>query len=78
MSRVTAAGNEYEYQAEAEGGITLSEGVKWWGTRVRYRRVGVADRRWTKFLLVDVHPFDTAEIEHAVAEHSQGRMTAYV
>lgn len=75
---IDVSGTTYEYSAEAEAGFSLSDGAKWWGTRVKYRRVGIADRRWTNFLLVDVHPFDGDTIRHAVSEFVQGRMTAHV
>jgi hypothetical protein len=73
---ITVDGTDYEYKAEAEGGLTLSDGARWWGTRVRYRRAGIADKRWAQFILLDVHPFDTGLIEVAIKAHATGKRIA--
>lgn len=65
---IEVAGVRYEHTAEAEAGVYI-EGGRWWGTRIRYRRVGIADKRWTKFLLIDTHPFDFEAIKSAVELH---------
>lgn len=53
-------GLEVEIETEAEAGVMLGDGSHWWGTRVK---------RWTKFLLIDVHPFEYGKIEAAVEAH---------
>lgn len=68
------AGVTYEHTAEAEAGISLRTGERWWGSRIRYRRTGIADKRWVKLLLVDVHPFDTERITAAIELHITGLM----
>lgn len=65
-------GIRYEHQAEADAGIYFSSGQRWWGTRIRYRRLGIADKRWTKVLAVDVHPFDFESIRSVVETHVTG------
>lgn len=61
-------GTPISYETEANAGITLRDGARWWGTLVKWRR-GTAGR-WYRFTLVDVHPFDTASVE--------GGLRAYV
>ncbi len=62
-------GIDYEHEAEAEAGVFLSSGVRWWGSRVKYRRRGVADKRWTRLILTDVHPFDYETIGKMIEQH---------
>jgi hypothetical protein len=50
----------YEVESFPEAGISLSDGSKWWGTRVKFRKKG--SRRWDSVILTDVHPFDTNAI----------------
>lgn len=57
---------EYEIEAEAEAGISLTDGSRWWGTRVRYRQPPT--RRWQHVVLIDVHPFDSEKIAFALGE----------
>ena len=56
--------DEYEYVAEPTDGVTLSDGEAWWGTAVKYRKVGA--RKWSRFNLIDVHSWDAAAIVAAI------------
>lgn len=62
-------GIRYEVDASADAGINLSDSSKWWGTRIRYRRMNIADKRWHKFLVIDLHPFDFENVKHAVSAY---------
>lgn len=55
---------DYEYVAEPTDGVSLSDGTAWWGTHVKYRRVGA--RKWQRFHLVDVHSWDAEAIIAAI------------
>lgn len=59
-----AARLAFEYEAEAEAGVSLGDGQRWWGTRIRYRELGT--RRWQRTVLLDVHPLDTDAVELAL------------
>lgn len=69
LDGIEVEGVRYEHTAEAEAGIYMGTGERWWGSRIRYRRIGIADKRWTKILLVDVHPFDFEKVKEAVTLH---------
>lgn len=62
-------GNEpYQYETEASAGISLGDGEKRWGTRVRFRR-GTGGR-WTKINVIGLHPFDAPEdVEDALLQY---------
>jgi hypothetical protein len=62
---ITVCGVAHQYEAEAEAGIFLSTGVRWWGTRVKYRP-GLRGA-WRSFILQDVHPFDSEAVRDALA-----------
>ncbi len=49
-------GTPYQYVAEAEAGVYLQGGGRWWGTRVKYRP-GTRGA-WRSLLLVGTHPMD--------------------
>ena len=59
-------GTPYQYEAEAEAGVNLGTGCRWWGTHVKVRP-GITGR-WLRFNLVDVHPFDTRTVERGIIE----------
>jgi len=61
-------GEPITYDVEANAGIALADGERWWGTLVKWRR-GTSGK-WNRFNLVDVHPFDTKAVERG--------LTAYV
>lgn len=68
----TVDGVPFQWDCEAEAGVNLADGERWWGTRVRYRP-GTRGA-WRTFVLVDVHPFDADAIHAAlvsVIEHRQ-------
>lgn len=44
-----------EYEWDSNAGISLG-GVKKWGTFIKWRVVG--DRKWQRFTIWDLHPFD--------------------
>lgn len=71
MIELLVNGVRYEIVVEAEAGLTLSTGARWWGSRVKYRRANIADKRWTKFLLIDIHPFDHMAIEQAMRAYME-------
>lgn len=56
--------DEFEWDAEPNEGVSLSSGEAWWGTRVKYRKLGA--RRWQHFNLVDSHSWDTEAIISAI------------
>lgn len=56
--------DEYEYTSEPTDGVTLGDGQAWWGSHIRYRKVGA--RRWQTFTLIDVHSWDTDAIIAAI------------
>ncbi len=58
------AGTTYQYTAEAEAGVYLDNGARWWGTRLRYRPAGRG--RWRHKVLVDVHPLDFRTVNAAL------------
>jgi hypothetical protein len=62
-------GIDYEHEAEADAGVFLSTGERWWGSRIKYRRRGIADKRWTKLIACDVHPFDYEKIAQMIEQH---------
>lgn len=59
----------YELEPAADAGVTLGEGRRWFGTRVRYRptaeTLGGGTGRWRSYLLVDVHPMDEEKIRES-------------
>jgi hypothetical protein len=61
---VTVRGVAYQFEAEAEAGLELGTGKRWWGTRVKYRP-GTRGR-WRSVLLIDVHPFAAGEVERGL------------
>lgn len=68
MTQLTFGRLHYEYDAEAEAGVTLSKpSTRWWGSRIRYRLIGT--RRWSRLLVLDIHPFDKENIETALRVH---------
>lgn len=57
----------YSYDAEAEAGIFLSSGERWWGTRIKWRR-GTAGK-WNRALFVDLHPCDYDAVHAAITTY---------
>ena len=66
MNTATINCEEYEYVAEPTDGVNLMDGAAWWGTRVKYRKVGA--RRWQSFTLIDSHSWDAVAIAAAIAD----------
>ena len=64
-------GEPFTYETEANAGIGLTDGELWWGTLIKYRR-GTAGK-WTRFTLVDVHPFDPAKIQQGLRAYLQSK-----
>lgn len=62
--------DHFEVIAEAAAGVNLTDGTPWWGSRVRYRQPPA--RRWSRVLLVDVHPFDAGAIAAALDRVAAG------
>jgi hypothetical protein len=60
------AGEPFQYEAEADAGIYLSTGERWFGTSVRWRP-GISGR-WQRCSLIDVHPFDFDAVEVGLRE----------
>jgi len=58
---IAVAGVAYFYDTEPAAGITFVDDTRWWGTHVKWRRG--ASGRWHRCTLVDVHPFDTDQVE---------------
>lgn len=56
-------GEPFEYEVEATAGLTASDGSHWFGTHFRWRS-GVSGR-WSRFNVVDLHPFDSEGVEAA-------------
>ena len=56
-------GVPYTYDTEAEAGIYLSTGERWWGTRLKWRP-GTAGK-WNRVVLEGVHPFDYDAVAEA-------------
>ena len=56
--------DEYEYFAEPTDGVNLTSGEAWWGTSLRFRRVGA--RKWTRVNLVEIHSWDKDAIQSAI------------
>jgi len=67
---IRIAGQPYSYETEANAGITLSDGRRWWGTLVKWRPGTTG--RWRRFTLVDVHPFDAKAIERGLRAYVLG------
>lgn len=63
---VVVGGEHFQWDCEAEAGVNLSDGQRWWGTRVKWRPC--IKGRWQTFLLVDVHPFDVDNIRGALVQ----------
>lgn len=57
----------YQYEAEAEAGISLTSGERWFGSRIRFR-VGTSGR-WHHVIAVNVHPMDGAAVEATLRAH---------
>lgn len=64
MPSLVVAGMPYQYEAEANAGISLDTGERWWGTLVRWRPGTYG--RWHRTTLVDVHPMDGELVERAL------------
>jgi hypothetical protein len=64
-------GEPVSYETEANAGISLTNGHRWWGTLVKWRR-GTSGK-WNRFTIIDVHPFDTEKIEAALTTYVIGR-----
>ena len=62
---LTVEGTPFTYEVEANAGIVLSTGERWWGTLVKWRP-GTSGR-WRRFNLRDVHPFDEKAIRAALS-----------
>lgn len=58
-----------EYQATPDAGLLLGSGERWWGSRIRYRFPG--ERRWRRFLVIDLHPMDEAAIRGVIEAHAR-------
>lgn len=63
-------GEPITYESEADAGISLSTGDRWWGTRIRWRP-GTSGK-WRALTLIDVHPFDTEAIEAGLVLYVKG------
>lgn len=57
-------GEPITYETEADAGINLTTGARWWGTRIKWRR-GTSGK-WNRVSVIDTHPFDTNAIELAL------------
>lgn len=63
-------GDPITYEAEANAGVSLSTGSRWWGTLIKWRR-GTSGK-WNRITIMDVHPFDTEAIEAGLCEYVKG------
>ena len=61
-------GDGVEVKVEAAAGVDMTNGRRWFGTRVYWRLRPARSRRWDKALLVDVHPFDEDVVAAFVAK----------
>lgn len=67
-------GTPYQYETEADAGIALAKGERWWGTRIRYRP-GVRGK-WFSTIVRDLHPMDYVAVDaalRAILERHEGR-----
>lgn len=74
---IRIGGTPYQYEAEANAGLYLTSGERWWGTLVKFRP-GTSGR-WERLNLIDVHPMDVATVEEHLVAYiiaTQGARTA--
>lgn len=65
MNTATVNCEEYEYDAEPTDGVSLTDGKAWWGTHVKYRKVGA--RKWQRFNIVDIHSWELDAVIDAIS-----------
>lgn len=71
---ITVSGVPYQYDAEADAGIYLSSGERWWGSRIKWR-AGTAGR-WQHVIIQDLHPMDYSGVADALRLVIERRMAA--
>ncbi len=69
---VVVKGTPVQYECDAFAGIGITEGTRYFGTRIKWRK-GTSGR-WNHFNVVDLHPFDSEGCRDAVVVYCGDRL----